>query len=70
MIVESVKLIPIHQYSYRHKNSEEGGVINGIVNIKPKENDSLRLCYSVIYEDGFIDYVPISEVECGNWLLK
>jgi hypothetical protein len=72
-------LKPIHPYAYRHKVKIEGrefevmGIITGLYNIKPDNYDNngndldFRICYEVTYLDGFVDYVPVSDVENGSW---
>jgi hypothetical protein len=59
-------LKPIHVDAYRHKvkGYEVVGIITGLFNIKP-DNYDFRICYEVTYLDGFVDYIPVSEVENG-----
>lgn len=58
-----------HTYAYRRDDGELPLVVS-IVMYKPTENLDKRVCYKVKYlSDGFIDYVPISEIENGNYKL-
>lgn len=67
METKDVKLIPVHPYAYRHNGEMDGGCIVDVIMTKP-ENRDWRVCYVVSYDDGeFLDYVPISEVEIGNY---
>lgn len=66
-------LKPIHPDAYRHnikiggREFEVEGIITGLFNIKPDGFDNLRICYEVTYLDGFVDYVPVSDVEDGSY---
>jgi hypothetical protein len=59
-----VYLKPIHQYAFRHESGKYPEV-DGVVFYKP-ENCETRACYVLLYPD-MVDYIPVSEVECGNW---
>ena len=67
MIRYQTYIIPVHPDSYRHKGYENQGEIIGVHNVMPNLSSDFRICYVIIYPDGFEDYVPISEVECGNY---
>lgn len=62
-------LQPIHPYAYRRDDGELPLVLS-VVMYEPDGNLDKRVCYKVKYlNDGFTDYVPISEVENGNYKL-
>ena len=61
------KLIPIHPCAYRHRNYENEGKITNVLNVKPKENLDYRICFEVTFPDNFVDYVPVSEINDGNY---
>jgi len=67
MIAYKTKLIPIHQCTYKHRYYENDGEITGVFNVKPKEDLDYRICYEIKYPDGFIDYVPVTDVQNGNY---
>jgi len=62
-------LKPVGSNSYRHNDSMEGGVITGVHFVTPNGLPS-RYCYEVTYNDGFVDYVPMSSVKFGDWTLE
>jgi len=55
MLVKQVKIRWTHRYSFR---SGEFGSVIGLVFIKSVDYPK-RLCYTVLYDDGVIDYIPI-----------
>ncbi|MFF0828726.1 hypothetical protein ACFYU8_18020 [Brevibacillus sp. NPDC003359] len=59
-------LKPINIHAYR-KESGELPSITGLFYVIPSPELTSRLCYEVTYADGEIDYVPVSDVESGNW---
>jgi len=66
-IIRSLKLIPIDVDCYRHKNYENDGQITGIYNVRPSHTYPFRLCFEIIYPDGYKGFTPISEVINGNY---
>jgi hypothetical protein len=66
--IERVKLVPVHRYSYRRPNMENDSIITGVYNCIP-DGLSMRLCFQITYPDGFVDYVPISEITNGNYMV-
>lgn len=57
-----------HPYNYRHFEESEVSVIGK--EIRTPKNLLPRECYKLLYEsDNTIDYIPISEVENGNWTM-
>jgi len=50
--------------AFRHKSGLNGEVV-GLAYVTPKGLEE-RLCYKIQY-DTFIDYVPLSEIECGQF---
>lgn len=63
MNTEDVYLTGVHRAAFR---AGEPAKIIGVKMSRP-EFKSGRLCYEVRFEDGFIDLVPTSEVESGNY---
>lgn len=65
---KGVFLKPIHRYAYRRENCGDP-LVTGVCFYKPEarygHEYEARLCYEVTYEDGFIDYVVITEVYDG-----
>jgi hypothetical protein len=61
---ESIYMKPISEYMYRKPNLPFPE-ITGVYNIKP-EGLNPRPCYELTYEDGQIDFVPVSSVEAGH----
>lgn len=61
--VRQAYLKPIHINAYRHRSGKYG-LITGFYLIVPDKGME-RPCLSVVFEDGEIDYVPLSEVNNG-----
>ena len=51
------KIRGTHRYSFRH---DEWGMLIGVRLITPKGQNE-RPCFEILYNDGFIDYKPISD---------
>lgn len=71
MFKQEVYLKPVHRWSYRRKNNPIPK-ITGILMVTPDRGTIIyepRLCYEVIYRDGYIDYTPISDVESGAYII-
>lgn len=63
MKVNYVFLKPISINAY-HRPDCDIPVITGLYHVELEGQDEC-LCYEVTYEDGFVDYVPLSEIEEG-----
>jgi hypothetical protein len=59
-------LKPISPDSFRHKSCINGEIV-GTFLITPKDSPE-RLCYKILWYD-MVDYVPVSEVEAGNFIV-
>jgi hypothetical protein len=66
MVIKTAYLKPIHPYSYRHKDGHNGR-IHGVFLADMDNGIVERPCFMVVYPCGFTDYVPLSEVEKGNY---
>jgi hypothetical protein len=73
MVKYNVFLKAIHPDAYHHKISErliENGRISGLYRVIPDGSKSIyesRLCYKIRFTDGLIDYVPLCDIENGNF---
>lgn len=59
-------------YNFRDKEGENP-IIIGVVyaaKVSPTYNRELHPCYKVAYKDGFVNLVPIKEVEEGLWTIQ
>jgi hypothetical protein len=65
MKINHVFLKSVHQYAYRRPNCDIP-LITGLVHVEPEEEEG-RLCFEVTYEDGFKDYVTMSDVDDGSF---
>ncbi|MEH6848152.1 hypothetical protein CON15_19350 [Bacillus cereus] len=64
----SIYVLPINLHAYRRQG--ELPKVVGVVMFKPSGNFEERMCYKVEYHsDGFVDYIPMSGVEIGNYKL-
>lgn len=59
-------LVGTHPYAFR---SGEAAEIVGVKTVFPKNGRTPRPCFEVKYQDGVIDYTPVSEVENGNYAI-
>lgn len=66
MKINHIYLEPIHIHAYRRPDCDIP-LITGLVEVEPANGEKERLCFEVTYEDGFKDYVPMSEVEDGSY---
>ena len=66
--IEDAFLIAIHTYAYRTMAFEDGGIskIVGVVFCTPPGHEQ-RLCYKIEFDDGDIDYVPVSDIVKGHY---
>jgi hypothetical protein len=63
-----IKIRGVHHYSYRQ--GQEATVF-GLKWVQPHDGADWRVCYEIFYPDQLkFDYVPISEVENGNYALS
>lgn len=58
-------LEPVRPHAYRRPNCDIP-IITGLVHVEPDEGEE-RLCFEVTYEDGFKDYVSMSDVSDGSY---
>jgi len=63
MKIEQTYLVGKHHYAFR---SGEPALITGVRTIQPDYSHPARVCYEILFPDGVIDYVPVSEVENEN----
>ncbi|MDO6628772.1 DUF4259 domain-containing protein [Bacillus thuringiensis] len=64
----SIYVLPVNLHAYRRQG--ELPKVVGVVMFKPSGNFEERMCYKVEYHsDGFVDYIPMSGVEIGNYKL-
>ena len=61
---ENAYLVGVHKYCF--KAGEKCRVI-GVSYVQPNDDDDYRLAYKVVYDNGAVDYVAVSDVEAGNW---
>lgn len=64
MKIKQTYIVGVHRYSFR--NGEQA-LITGVKTIQPTDQHKARVCYEILFADGMIDYVPVSEVENGNY---
>lgn len=63
MEISRAYLVGVTRQSFR---AGDPAKITGAVVVKPKDKLKARLCFQVEFEDGRIDYIPVSEYEEGN----
>lgn len=68
MKINYVFLQPLHPYAYIRPNCDIP-LITGLVHVETDNNKNGNVCYEVTYEDGFKDYVPITDVTDGSYRL-
>ena len=57
MLAEPCKIRGVHRYSFR---SGEWALITGVKIVTPKGLEP-RAAFECMYEDGFVDHIPISD---------
>jgi hypothetical protein len=57
--MDDVYIYGVHPYAFRTGKIAK---VIGMKWVQPDYHKSWRLCYQVEYYDGFVDYVPVSEV--------
>jgi hypothetical protein len=60
ILMREAKLLGTNRYAYRNGESAR---ITGVYQVRPHLGADPRMCYQIQYDDGVIDYVPLSEVE-------
>ena len=66
---ESAYLIGIHEALFRCGIPAK---VTGVIFMTPNGNKKTyktRLCYEICFDDGFIDQVPVIDIENGNYKL-
>lgn len=64
----SIYVLPVNLHAYRRQG--ELPKVVGVVMFKPSGDFDERMCYKAEYHsDGFVDYIPMSGVEIGDYKL-
>jgi len=61
---ERAYLYPVYASAYRHEGKIQPAEVIDVVMYTPY-GLTPRLCYEVEYADGFVDYIPLEDVQNG-----
>ena len=73
MIEYRASLKSNHAYNFRH-GQENPVIIDVVYSIQRSKKHTMdsepKLCYKVKYSDGYVNLVPVKEVESGIWITE